>query len=1038
MSVPFADVAEKLAHLEALEEALARSSSKLSELLSLIGESDEPSQVSRRAPVAWVAPDPDAPDGLGRIMLAWPAAAAESLIGDAPRLSQLAGVIDADSPLVASNVSVASGRAANDNALWVGEDGAGTGGLYGREPSVATLADGHTVIAWIGEDNIVHAALYPAEAAEQARLAYEASTLYPAPAMFPAIGDAAPGDEQAANRLKVAPTGPSSFTAVWVVELGIAAALAGQVFTREADALDRSGAEQWSTGTGWDAKPLPPVPVTGSGIGDLTIALNDAGGLVVGYTSTGESGARSSTGVVVEIDVADESPNQRDAPSLDLHAPTQAEDGVTAHDQLAALDGPVKPLPFGDATAPADDGSGDGDADVSRADGELTDKGTAAALDPDVRVIGSADGGLAQTLPNVAVAADGSIHVLSLGAGNEPGTSTITVTVADAAGVPLADANGDPRVIEVTHSAITEDLAKPQLDLTPVITAIGSGTGVGWVQAAGDAAHPGAKELVIQLYDEESRPVTDDPVTVAVTEDGTSTISDIDMAGFSSPGASGPRGASAMEAPGEEGEAAPSPAADLAVVWVKDAGDGGYGSVELQLFAIDPPVEAGGQAEVQALGSDGVRGGDDTPFQVERDDTPAVGRDPQVEGVRGGAVAVAWVTPSADGSAPEVVTGVVLDTRDGTQLVALNLTGFMPNGVAEGTEPTLQATNGGDIVVGWVQLVSDGGYHAEAAIYRFVSEGVWTRPTESVTLASFDALPDTYSIVVTNSDDPTIVVTWREDGDLLANRFGLDGDQIGDTFEVSTGRACHRHGGDAGLGDLGLSGSDGAGAALPDSNFVVAYTEANGTDTGIGAKVFSADGRVATAAPVADAVGDSNLTLEQANSVASAIATAAASVAPTQSRGSAPIAAAVEADLDLDVLTVVTDNAAADAARLVPPVSLAIADGPSAGDIAATIESYAGSTGSSVLHAGTGEGVVTESSPETLSFAQGFGNDALEPAPTGGPETHITDASAVAAAFDALQFANALYVEVNQDVIVFDTTNVVIIRTNITPPDEVI
>lgn len=1032
-------VAEKLAVLEALEQALARSSSKLAELLSLIGVDDE--QQPPPSPVAWIAADPDAPEGLGRVMISWPAAPAETLIGDAPRMSQLAGVIDADNPIVAANITISSGRAANDNTVWVGDDG--LGGLYGREPSVATLPDGKTVIAWIGEENIVHAALYPAEAARAAEQAYAADEGVSAtaePTLFQSLGEAAPAEGKDETRLKVAPNGPSSFTAVWVAEFGIAAALASQILTREADALGRDGADGHASEPGWEVKPLPPVPVTGSGVRDLTIAFNDTGGLIVGYSSADGNGQRSTSSVSVDVAAAD-------------GAMAGDEDGQWASDRLAEGGaGLTDGAEHGVEAAPDDPGEGAADPqdataasgeDADRAGDSVKDAGAPDALAPHLRLAGTFNDMIAQTMPNVAVTADGAIIVLRVEAGAEPGTSTITVAVVDETGTPVAGADGAPRVIEVTDQAITTDSAHPDLDLDPDIAAIGSGTGVAWVQSSGDG-HTGAKQLVVQLYDGDGKAVTGDPVVVSVTEGETSTISDIDLAGISAsgPGQSGDRGRGG--APDATKAAAAASQADLAIVWVKDADPNGYGAVELQLFSVDQPDEAEGPAKVQPLGRDGGDDGDNAPFQVARDEAPAVGRDPKVEGVRGGAIAVAWVAPGDGGSAPEVVTGVVIDSRDGSQLVALDLTPFMSNGLADGTEPTLQATLGGDIVVGWVQLDSGGGYSAEAAIYKFVSDGMWTRPAETVRLATFDDIPDRLSIIVTGTSDPSLIVTWREDGDLIGNRFGLDGEQIGDTFDLSTGNSCPRHRDDTYEGGLAAVVSGTEAAALPDANFVVVYTQVDGGDAGIGAKIYAADGTVAVASPIALAAGAPNLTAEQVTTVASVLAavTVAASdtgTASTGQPGDAQPATAVEADLDRDVLTVISTDGTADIALLSSDLTAASGDGPSASDIAAAIEIYTGGgSDAGTVPAGGEAAVAVEAASETLSYATGFGNDAPDAALAVTAEPDSAEAGAVAAAFDALQFANALYVEVNQDVIVFDTTNVVVIRTNTpgTPPDE--
>jgi hypothetical protein len=154
---PGDEVSSKLAVLQAIEESLSKSSSKLGELLSLITSGPAPwlSEMDRYGASAdvdgaqsttqidsrvdsWVEPDPAAPFGLGRIMLSWPAGErpdAKAIGAAADVQTKLSGVLESHNPLVASNIASSSGTAANDNVVWVGdEDGDGIGGVYGREP----------------------------------------------------------------------------------------------------------------------------------------------------------------------------------------------------------------------------------------------------------------------------------------------------------------------------------------------------------------------------------------------------------------------------------------------------------------------------------------------------------------------------------------------------------------------------------------------------------------------------------------------------------------------------------------------------------------------------------------------------------------------------------------------------------------------------------------------------------------------------------------------------------------------------------------
>ncbi len=296
----------------------------------------------------------------------------------------------------------------------------------------------------------------------------------------------------------------------------------------------------------------------------------------------------------------------------------------------------------------------------------------------------------------------------------------------------------------------------------------------------------------------------------------------------------------------------------VAVVWVENANESGYGSIMGQRFGVidrddadgssgseqsgdnsgsgnagDNSAEdaSGGGLVLVALGLDGAAstsGGDgDEAFYVPFENTEGVvGRAPQVCGCGDNGIAVAWVQELSPGSGVEVVAGSVLQTSSGSLLLAINLTGLISNGILEGTEPSLLSDDNGDIVIGWVQAGNLGQYEAAVAVYRALETGGWSVPDAALVLRTFDYEPTNLDFGLQGGDDPTILLSWSSSGSRVSGaRFDLDGNQDGSDFRI---RGDDNDTGNE--GDLSVAG-------LADGQIVVVYTQADGDDTDIGAMI---------------------------------------------------------------------------------------------------------------------------------------------------------------------------------------------------------
>src|SRR5262249_42355689 len=221
--------------------------------------------------LVWVASDASDAPGVGRIMMQRFAV----LHGEDGAASGLMA-IDAAGPgafhRIAHQTEVAAdlSGAANDNAVWVGDED-GSGGAIGQLPTVATLDTGDVLVAWIGAEGHVHGKLYAASDDNGA-------TAPDYVAVNEALADLTPHYQrdldrqgQDVRRVKVGDLGPGTFALVWMVAAGADAMLNGSLFSLHADEPGSNGASS----SEWTQTSLAPVPLPAGFTGEFRVSAAD-------------------------------------------------------------------------------------------------------------------------------------------------------------------------------------------------------------------------------------------------------------------------------------------------------------------------------------------------------------------------------------------------------------------------------------------------------------------------------------------------------------------------------------------------------------------------------------------------------------------------------------------------------------------------------------------------------------------------------------------------------------------------------------------
>jgi hypothetical protein len=725
------------------------------------------------AVTAWVANDDGAPEGFGRIMFRREVEANAS--------QHLPGILDATSPQINANTIIASGRAANDNAIWIGSgDSDHLAGVYGRDPSVAVLGNGDALIAWIGADDIVHAQFLAADqhasgsgvSAERAKLDQ----------MLVGLGDAAAALGGKAGRVSVTTVSQNSFAAVWTNDFALQSVLMGTILTlgtaARADDQDATAAT-----LAWSATDITPVAAP-LGVNAIAVAVTDAGALTVTYSTEGGSQSDASLSSVIHFDA--------DATVETVNFVN--DDGAAAHLAGAASQASAH-------HAPADFGSAAHGANAAGNDGH------AASADGHHSATGNSDATL-HLEPSTAVASDGTTYTGHFGEPAEPGGNPpyiidITGPGGKPAGVP-------PIILSGPNGPIAFDSNHPALDVTPDLAATDDGPVVTYVAKSGTGAAT-VTSVQVEAFTHEGKPVGGGPVTVATAHGAQHSFSDV-ATGYthrdSAPAAhtdtatANTGGSTVATVTDAAAPASADSGGIVAVAFIADANAEGFGTLKGQLFSI--PGDAGPADHLTALGADGEAGGDnDAVFQMATGDDGGC-RAPVIEGLTHGSLAIAWVQQTDHGDGPDVVRGEILTPGDGALPEDIDLSEFMPQGVAAGSDPVLTSDEAGDLIIGWIQAVLSGGFESAAAIYRRVNDsddhghGHWQAPSQATILNTFDDMPRDFAISVSGSGDTlSLTVAWREADnsistahyDIDASQLSQSGTDLDDTDQANTDQA---------------------------------------------------------------------------------------------------------------------------------------------------------------------------------------------------------------------------------------------------------
>lgn len=994
------------------------------EALLFGGDEAGPAECDAAHVHVWVANDAFAPAGFGRIMLTRGIQAAAT--------DHLAGVLDEDSPQINANAAIASGHAANDNSLWIGrEDNA-----YGRDPSVATLDNGDALIAWIGTDHAVHARFLPASGDGDIAASADRGKL---DQLLAGLGDAAA--EGKAGRVVVTAIAQNSFAALWTYEFALNSVLMGQILTLASPA---HGDEE-SRGTHWAVQDIEPHVAPQNG-GAFSVAVVDSGALTVTFDGAGEDGT------------ADVKMVRWHAPGAQGVQTAGGDDAQTSNHATPPLNLIDDDLRDGATGDPADIVT----ADISSANTRNTASGATShhaetnsgeiAVIASLAIAGDANDTVEQTTPSLAVSDNGSPTAMYIVPGAS-GDATGQVIIA------ALDEHGHARTapVIVTTSALVSDGDHPALDVGPAITGTHDGVAVVWIEESGDGAGA-AKLLQVQAYDDDSKPLSDTPLTVASSEDSGASYSDL---------ATGYTHNDDDDDSAEDGDGS----GILAVAWVENASDDGYGTIKAQLYSATGDGDSGESNALTALSDSSVTYGD------------GADRAPQIEGLGSGALAIAWVEEGEHG-APDVVRGVITTPGGETADTDLDLSQFMPQGVADGTSPVLASDEDGDLIVGWIQMALTGGYEAASAIYKHSDKGHWTPPSAAQILNHFEEIPHDFAIAVSTDDgDMSLVVAWRdEDNNVTALRYDVEESKAGPEFTVNTD-SDHNDGAGIGL------------SALSDGQLLLVYSSNDGQDSDISGALLSISddhsgsnsGTGSTSSDISKALtADLSAPAENSSTETSethygAVATSDVDASSCDSGGAAVVdfaadvimftapesASAAPTDHSATSATELVTSAACDAA--VPTLQDMAAlealakpehdddqkdkdsskSGDSDSDCSSSSSSGKGGSGSADQDASWGGDSVDDShsgsgpsandnSPshqggEVIAFANGYGNDCADY--TTPDEQAALVPEPISALFEALQFANAFCDTGNGDVLVFDGSNVATI-SQLKLPDQ--
>lgn len=938
----------------------------------------------------------DGSDGTGRLMLALShEQSANRLSGDDPRLIR--------------NVAASTGRAANDNVIWVGDDGE-HGGIYARDASAITLTNGDIAVAWIGADQIVHARVY--SAASEDHFEFPSDQPLTLKATLADLGTASALSHSLHSRLKLSALPDSGFVAAWTTELALVTILFSKVFLL----VEPAAADDLSPGTAsYASHELPPLPVPR---GRHTFGLRTVETNKLDVSFPGHDGHAQA--VFIQIDSAVSQSSVQAAtwePSKD-----QANDPanlVQAHDSGTTVVENAR-LAHSSRQSRNDDSDNAREPDTNESqtnsNASTSNVSTGEKSEPD-----DSSAAIQIQTPSAAdLALDAAIirakQTLASAGTNVP----VTLGPADASGHAQILVDGQP----LPDTALIFDPDHPDRDLSPSATDVGNSVGVAYVK--GDTSSNGVHttSLVTVIVSETGHLIGGESMIVVTAEGSQPAFSQIDIASAPHLAASSAHAAEAG-APDQTGDGVPS--ATVAVAWVQNAKSDGYGTVSVQLFRVENPAHDGSFAgSIDAVDSNGAAAGTQADLNG---DTPGdvIGRAPDAQGLSDGSLAVAWVQRSDDGCT-EDVRAVVINPDSNGPPQALDLSDSMPNGILAGTSPELTTAPDGELIVSWLQAALSGGSEAAAKVFRQVAD-LWLANGPVIILAHFDDVPQAFSVAasaITLCHDDcvsiSLAVAWH---DSSGNLHGTTVELSPSTLTATSGEA---NGGNSGAGSStgnnGNSGSSSANASGPGGHdSLLDYVLSHAAD-GLSAAVQALDTSSVSGAASDDDSGSGSQHGPDTAAVQATAAAAADLISDTMSFGSTEIAViasgTVVSEITAGALTAQHDDS-----------------GPSQSDVNSTIAALAPTLSDLVTPSTSGHGANSgsgDASPpaaiahnDNIEFTSGFGNDVPDYVPVDEHNDTNGHHDAIAALFDDLQLANAFSQWANDEVLTFDANNVVTI-----------
>lgn len=922
---------------------------------------------------AWIDPGSVTGSGAGRVMLN--VGAGPGACHNGTNTQQGA------SPFV---LNLLEALAANDNTIWVGsQDGAD--GAFGTYATAATLEDQGTIVAWIGEDRIIHAKFVPFDDPDVVAIEENARKLQDS---FANLGPAGLPHGSDSGRLAVVATARHTFTALWVADFGATAALMGKAFTFADPHAYTETADAFNGARGHPVlvQSLPPVRIAGHIERFEAVRSNDGALTVSADVSGTDSEPVTLTFTVVSNDgeapviLAMEGQEFSDAPPLALDVVASRSDQA-----LVSEEADVNELPSFDSEQAQTLGEAQ-----SSTSGPLTGEPRNLATAGAVAEAGPESAltfvdGTGGSISSVIRLRDSVEAKLESAPSHTPGTVKLTVTISDGGGSP----SKPPTTVVIADNALVRDAERPDLDVAPILAGNAEDIAVLWVgveQNGSDGAPLRTLQVTVvhPLGDKASdQGPSVETITLAET---TEALSDLDLTG---------RGGD------EDG-------AEWAAAWIQNADLEGYGTLNLKQLHFDYQGDRHhAQSESDTVAAfaqeaDTVPVASETVAGVIPNEQPAArseplrlsthaeiecrvrpqiddnARSPDVEIGPRDSLAIAWVSRGAEKDDGATIHGLIL-TNDLETAYRFDVDDEITGDIDVRLGPDITVIGPDAFVVGWLRK-RDGddksGHEYEAVGFsvRFDVTSGWSTASTVVTLATFDDKPKALDFTTAGSGgELQLALTWLDDGDKNQHIIEIS------AFDTQASDS----------GSDAASGTEGPRVALVEATGtgVVIAIESNLDSDNSGKGSGGDEGETTFVAGFVDEDADVIIFGEFD----------AASVAVLSAIGNGPTVDDIQ-------------NAISTLTRPPEPVS-SFAGGDAAWPETYSINDIINELGDQVLFSGAGLSIeMSDITPQNDNGVDGAPFDD------------------VGSVFDALQFANVLNASVNADVITFDATGYATIK----------